>query len=117
MINNSKIQIGKMGEDAAVGFLKRKGYKIIQRNYKNKLGEIDIIAKDSSALCFIEVKTRADENFAPAENAITPAKKTRMSRTARYFLAANNINDRALRFDVVTIVLNDTSREEIRHYK
>lgn len=68
-------------------------------------------------IVFVEVKTRADESFGPAESAITAGKKTKMVRTARYFLATNQIEDRPLRFDVVTVVLGQEGPVQIRHYQ
>ncbi len=109
--------LGRWGEKRCGKFLKRKGLKKLTQNFSCKAGEIDLIMVDpDGTIVFVEVKTRADENFAPAEYAITPAKKTRMSRAARYFLAANNIKDRALRFDVVTIVLNQIGRESTKSF-
>jgi len=68
-------------------------------------------------LVFAEVKTRANEDFSPSESAVTKAKKIRMLRAARYFLAANDIEDRPFRFDVVTIVLGEKGPDQIRHYE
>ena len=68
-------------------------------------------------LVFVEVKTRANEDFSPSESAITKPKKTKMLLTTRYFLAANNIEDRPYRFDVVTIVLGEKGPVQIRHYE
>jgi len=68
-------------------------------------------------LVFVEVKTRANEDFSPSESAITKPKKTRMLRATRYFLAANEIEDRPYRFDVVTIVLGEKGPAQIRHYE
>ena len=63
------------------------------------------------------VKTRADESFASAEEVITPAKKAKLNKVARYFLATHNVEDRPYRFDVVTIVLGQAERKQIRHYE
>jgi putative endonuclease len=68
-------------------------------------------------LVFVEVKTRANEDFGPSESAVTSTKKTRMLRAARTFLATHHIEDRPLRFDVVTIVLGEKGQPEIRHYE
>jgi putative endonuclease len=69
------------------------------------------------ALVFVEVKTRANEDFGPSESAVTAAKKTRTLRAARYFLASHKIDDRPYRFDVVTIVLAEKGPAEFRHYE
>ena len=110
--------LGRWGEKRCEKFLKSKGLKILTRNYSCKTGEIDLIMVDTdTTIVFVEVRTRADENFGTPEASITSAKKTRLLRTARYFLATNNIEDRPFRFDVVAIVLNESDQPEIRHYK
>ncbi len=111
-------RFGRWGEKRCEKFLKRKGLKKLTQNFSCKTGEIDLIMADTDGtIVFVEVKSRADETFAAAEDAITSIKKTRMSRAARYFLAVNNIVDRPFRFDVVTIILNRRGREKITHYK
>ena len=111
-------RFGRWGEKRCEKFLKRKGLKKLTQNFSCKTGEIDLIMADiDGTIVFVEVKSRADETFAAAEDAITSIKKTRMSRAARYFLAVNNIVDRPFRFDVVTIILNCRGREKITHYK
>jgi len=110
--------LGRWGEKRCERFLKRKGLRKLAQNFSCKVGEIDLvmIAPDG-AVVFVEVKTRADESFAPAEQVITPAKKNKLFRTARYFLATHKIENRPFRFDVVTIVLGQSGREQIRHYE
>jgi len=110
--------LGRWGEKRCEKFLKRKGLKTLTRNFLCKTGEIDLIMVDTDgAIVFVEVKTRANEDFGPSESAVTGAKKTRMLRTARYFLATNNIEERPFRFDVVTIVLGEKTQTQIRHYE
>jgi putative endonuclease len=110
--------LGRWGEKRCEKFLKRKGLKMLTRNFSCKTGEIDLIMVDCDrTLVFVEVKTRANEDFSPSESAVTRAKKTRMLRTVRYFLATNEIEDRPFRFDVVTIVLGEKGPAQIRHYK
>ena len=87
-------------------------------NFSCKAGEIDLImVAPNGAIIFVEVKTRADESFEPVESVITLDKKTKLFRTARYFLATYNIRNRPYRFDFVAIVLNHAGREQIRHYE
>ena len=71
----------------------------------------------NGTLVFVEVKTRANEDFGPSESTVTSAKKTRMLRAARYFLTTHQIEDRPFRFDVVTIVLAEKGPARIRHYE
>lgn len=123
LLNRGKLladrkKLGQWGEKRCEGFLKKKGFKKLTRNFSCRGGEIDLIMADTDgAVVFVEVKTRADETFEPAESVITAAKKHRMSRAARYFLATHNIEDRPFRFDVVTIVLGQKGRPQIRHYE
>jgi putative endonuclease len=110
--------LGKWGEKRSEKFLRRKGLRTLTRNFRCKTGEIDLVMVDSDrTIVFVEVKTRADESFSPSESAITSRKKTRMIRTARYFLAAGEIEDRPLRFDVVTVILGQKGPVQIRHYE
>lgn len=104
-------RLGEWGEERALEFLKRQGYRIIARNYRWRGGEIDIIARDGNCLAFIEVKSRGDEEFAPAEEALTSEKRERLIRTARHYIASHRPGV-DLRFDVVAIV-----GEEVRLYK
>jgi putative endonuclease len=95
-------QFGADSESMAVTFLKENGYKIIERNYRTKIGEIDIIAKDGDTIVFIEVKARKSRAYNPKE-AVTSSKKRKISMVALYYLkSTRQINTRA-RFDVVAI--------------
>ncbi len=111
-------RLGRWGERRCEKFLRRNGMKLLTRNFACKAGEIDLImvAPDRS-IVFVEVKTRASEDFAATEEVITKPKRDKLARTARYFLAANQIENRPYRFDVVTITLNHTGRPQITHYK
>ncbi len=111
-------RLGRWGEKHCEKFLKRKGLKTLTRNYSCKTGELDLVMVDAdSTIVFVEVRTKADSDFASPEDSITTPKKTKLLRTARYFLATNNIEDRPFRFDIVTIVLDKNDRPEIKHYK
>ena len=111
-------RLGRWGERCSEKFLKRKGLKILTRNFRCKTGEIDLVMADrDGSIVFIEVKARADEKFAEAEDSITSAKKARLQKTARFFLASHHIDNRPCRFDIVTIVLGQTGRPQIRHYE
>jgi putative endonuclease len=96
---------GEIGEAIAVDFLKKKGYKIIQRNYSCKLGEVDIIARDGSVLSFIEVKARRSDRFGGPKRALTPRKQRKISMVAVDYLKRTNQMDTEARFDVVAIRL------------
>lgn len=93
---------GQCGEDAAADFLKKNKYKIIQRNYKNKIGEIDIIAKHKEDLVFVEVKTRSSEKFGTPAEAVTYYKKQKIVNTAKVYLMKNP-TDMNIRFDIIEV--------------
>ncbi len=101
--------IGRQGEDLAADFLKKSGYRVLERNYSCKLGEIDMIARDGETLVFIEVKARRSAAFGPAVDALTLTKQRRLHRLALYYLQRKKIKDQPMRFDVVAV---DMSREE-----
>jgi putative endonuclease len=110
--------LGRWGEKRCEKFLKRKGLKTLTRNFYSRTGEIDLIMVDTDgSIVFVEVRTKADESFAEVEASITPPKKARLQKTARYFLSSNNIQNRPFRFDIVTIVLGQSGRPQIRHYE
>ena len=110
--------LGRWGEKRCQSFLKRKGLSKLTRNFSCKTGEIDLImAASDGSIVFVEVKTRADENLTPTESVITQPKKAKLARTARYFLTTHSIENRAYRFDVVTIVLGQTGPPQIKHYE
>ena len=98
------LRLGKSGEEAAAVFLKNNGYKIICKNYKNKLGEIDIIARDKDTICFIEVKTRASDRFGLPQEAISRHKQHQISKAAVSFLKENNLLEQKARFDVISVM-------------
>ena len=95
--------LGKRGEDVAAAFLKKKGYKILFRNYKCSFGEIDIIADHKKILSFIEVKTRSTKKYGLPQEAITPEKQDKISRVALEFVQRYKMANRAARFDVVSV--------------
>lgn len=110
MLDSPK-EVGNKGEKLAVKFLKRKGYKITQRNYKCKLGEIDIIAKHDGTVVFVEVKTRQTQEFGAPQYAITAAKKRQISRVALLYIREKKMVDQSCRFDVIAITFSPESRK------
>ena len=110
--------LGRWGEKYCLGFLKRQGLKTLTRNFSCKTGEIDLVMVDADrTIVFIEVRTKSDETFNWVESSITAPKKTRLIRTARYFITTHKIDNRPFRFDIVTIVLPPKGSPQIRHYK
>ncbi len=105
--------LGQRGEDLAVQFLLNAGYHIIERNYRNYYGEIDIIAKEAKSFVFIEVKTRRNELFSHPCEAVTRKKQIKISKVAMAYLAENKLSEVAARFDVVAILLPDATPPKI----
>ena len=113
-----KRAVGSEGEQIAVKFLKRNGYKILQRNYRCRIGEIDIICFDHGTVVFVEVKTRHGDLYGPPELSVTEAKKRRISRIASHYISKNKIEGIDLRFDVVSIFFSSAEKNpEITHFK
>lgn len=96
-------QTGKRGEDCAVRFLKKEGYRIIERNYRCVFGEIDIIAFDGETISFVEVKSRTSNRFGNPEEAVVTRKQEKISRIALHYLEKKNFDEKTARFDVVAI--------------
>jgi len=103
MALNRRQIFGRESESNAVKHLKKQGYKILEQNYRTKLGEIDIIAKDKKTLVFVEVKARSSDRYGNPKWAITPKKKRQMSKVALYYLKITKQTNVKARFDVVTI--------------
>ena len=98
----NKRQTGSEWERKAVEYLAQNGYTIIQTNYRCKIGEIDIIAKESDTLCFIEVKYRSDKRYGNAIEAVTPSKQNTIRKTALHYLVTVMHSDNIdCRFDVI----------------
>ena len=117
LLANPKL-LGRWGERRCRRYLKRKGLKIISQNYICKLGEIDLIAAETNgAIVFVEVKTRRDEDFARAQDAVNYKKRVKLGRLAKFFLKTYKIKDKPYRFDVVAVVLGEKGPAEIRHYE
>jgi putative endonuclease len=104
-------QVGRRGEDLAFQLLKKKGYKILERNYKSSLGEIDIIAQEGNTLVFVEVKTRSSSDFGSAKAAVDSRKQRKLSMLALGYLKSRALIDQPARFDVVAIDM-DQGREK-----
>ena len=109
--------LGNWGEEKAATFLRRKGYRILKRNYSCRFGEIDIIASKAEFLCFVEVKLRKNADFAEAKEFVTCTKQKRIVSSAQLWLSLHE-TDLQPRFDVIEIYAPEgmTSRQiQIKH--
>src|SRR3989344_6851434 len=105
-MKTEKRKIGDIGEEFTARFLGKKGYKIIERNYLKKWGEIDIVAQNKDGLHFIEVKSISNPNFRP-EDAVRAWKKERIKRAIRTYLLERKIPDETdIRIDIAAVFLD-----------
>ncbi|MFB3854326.1 MAG: YraN family protein [Vicinamibacterales bacterium] len=105
MSGPDRIALGKEGEEIACAELKRLGYEILDRRYRTRFGEIDIIARDGRTLAFVEVKARLTSRYGSPAEAVTLAKQARIGRMATEYLLAHGGFNQPCRFDVVSILL------------
>ncbi|MFA5532481.1 MAG: YraN family protein [Candidatus Shapirobacteria bacterium] len=111
---------GREGEEIAREFLIKKGFRLIESNYNNKLGEIDLIMVDKDILIFVEVKLKVGDRFGTPEEMINKYKLSRIRRIAEGFLILETIakNYQKYRIDAVCIVLDEYKKiERINHYE
>lgn len=116
-MSTTRRNLGNKGEDIAVNHLCRNGYTVLQRNYRNHSGEIDIIAKEGDILTFIEVKTRRTETHGCPSAAVTYRKQQQISKVALYYLTVHNLFDHDARFDVVSILVKQNQSPKIEIIK
>jgi len=95
--------LGQFGEDLACGELERRGYVILTRRYRQRGGELDIVARDGEAIVFVEVKAREGHDYGEASEAVTRRKRSRMTQLALDYLTRHNLTKSPCRFDVVAI--------------
>jgi putative endonuclease len=94
-VTGDRKELGMRGEDEATRLLKNKGYKILDRNYRCRFGEIDIVAREGDTIAFVEVKTRGSEDFGSPKEALDTRKRRHITRASS--------GDAHIRFDVVTV--------------
>ena len=105
--------LGNFGEEQAARFLRRRGYRIVERNFRCRQGEIDLIAEGRGFLVFVEVKLRKDERFAEAREFVTVAKQRRILAAAQLWLTQHE-TDRQPRFDVVEVYAPQGEKGPVR---
>ncbi|HTO16901.1 MAG TPA: YraN family protein [Edaphocola sp.] len=113
---SSKISKGKIGEAAAIDFLKQKGHEILDVNYRRERKEIDIISLDGRILVFTEVKTRSNFDFGYPEEAVDSLKQEHIKSVAEIFLLENE-QYQQVRFDIISVLLNHNIVVEIVHWE
>ena len=108
-----KRELGNFGEERAARYLRRRGYRIVERNFRCRQGEIDLIAEGRGFLVFVEVKLRKDERFAEAREFVTAAKQRRILAAAQLWLTQHE-TDRQPRFDVVEVYAPQGEKGPVR---
>lgn len=113
------LKIGKRGEELAAAYLQKQGYRIVAANFvipvgRNRIGavisvEIDLVAYDGETLCFVEVKSRGSQWFAPPQANVDRRKQRQVARAARAYMRMFALAGESYRFDVITVVMNDDS--------
>src|SRR6185312_3271603 len=119
--------LGALGESYAAAYLAQLGYRLVAANFSLPVGrnlrgaivnaEIDLIAYDSNTLCFIEVKTRSSDWFAPPEVNVDLRKRRQITRAARVYRQMLGIETEPHRYDVVTVIINDDSTPQIELFR
>jgi putative endonuclease len=102
-MNDGRLLLGREGERLAELYLRKKGYTLVQRNYRCSGGELDLIVLDRRVIVFVEVKTRTGSGFGTPFEAVESRKQQRMIRAAQVFLAEKRLQQRDARFDVVGV--------------
>ncbi len=97
------LRLGERGEALAWNFLRKEGYAILEKNYRTRFGEIDVIARKQDVVVFLEVKTRRDHTFGPPQESVDWKKRQKLSRTAEAYLQAKGLENRPARFDILSI--------------
>lgn len=110
------LQIGKLGEEIACRYLEKKGYQIVQKGWRYKHLEVDVIIKDGSVLVFVEVKTRTKETYGMPYEAVDWKKQRKLDRAANIYISKSK-HEGDIRFDIISILATGIEEPEIIHIK
>ena len=114
-MSHARLALGVWGEEQAVEYLRLQGMKILQRNYRTPVGEIDIIAKNRKFLVFVEVKTRRGVAFGFPQEAVGQRKQRQIIRTCQWYLQEHKCGRLQPRFDVVAVLAEKNGTAQITH--
>ena len=114
-IRDPRRLFGQEGESAAEQYLRHKGYRIVARNLRSSVGELDLVAEDGRVLVFVEVKARRTDAFGGAIHAVPQRKQEKLIRLAAQYLARHHVEGRPCRFDVVLLQGMDAVAPQIEH--
>ena len=115
ILADSRHVLGRSGEAAAEAFLRRRGMRILERRYRLRVGEIDLIAEQADVVVFVEVKTRSGTLYGAPGESVTLQRQRRLGRAALAFLARRGWLDRVTRFDVVEVRVDGRGSVRVNH--
>ena len=104
-------QTGDLGEDAAARYLETRGFKVLDRNWRFRQWELDLVCRDRDTIVFVEVKTRRAGSMASPADALTPKKQARLIKAASHYLTRNDLWDAPCRFDLAAVTDTGTSMD------
>ena len=110
-------KIGSLGEMLVITYLENMNYEILDKNYKTKFGEIDIIAKDKKEYVFIEVKTRTSSKYGMPSEAIDFNKEKHIKKSSQVYVYLNNLENKYIRYDVIEVYFINKNKYYINHLK
>jgi len=114
-MTNQRQKLGQKGEELALELLEKKGQTILEKNYRNLFGEIDIIAKDHECLCFVEVRTKSSVDQGHPFESITYRKQRKIVQVASHYLQLNDLNDVQVRFDVMAVIPQNADQFQLEY--
>jgi putative endonuclease len=112
-MNKKHLFLGRSGEELACRFLKKKGYKILEKNYRGRLGEIDVVAREGGCLVFVEVKTRSTTSHGHPLESIDSRKQRQLAKAAGEYLADCGDEEQLCRFDAVSVIVGEDSNPDV----
>lgn len=110
-------KLGNFGEMLVITYLENLNYKILEKNYNTKFGEIDIIAKDKDEYVFIEVKTRTSKKYGMPSEAVNSNKEKHIQKSSKVYIFLNNLESKYIRYDVIEVYFTSKSKYYINHLK
>ena len=109
-MSDSRVRLGRRGEQLAAAELERRGCEIVERNWRCQFGEVDIVARCDGVWAFVEVRTRRGTKFGSPEESLTPTKQARMAAVAEYYAAEHDLGDVTMRLDLVAVEMDRQGR-------
>ncbi|HEX3015424.1 MAG TPA: YraN family protein [Desulfobacteria bacterium] len=114
---DSRRKLGRAGEDMALNYLKSVGMQLLERNYRCRLGEIDLVMVDRGQLVFVEVRTKSSKTFGTGLESITSRKRRKLKTLARYYMMYTGLKNDNIRFDVVSIEMPYQGIPSLEHVR